>query len=92
MEAAVLGGADYLILVLLSYPPGAADPKAKPEAVSFRVFSVDPAGGLAGCRLVYEGGAPLEAPERAGGNPPQGGAEAGQARGLIQGLVPHIRG
>jgi hypothetical protein len=108
MEAAALGGADYLILALLVYPPGAAGPKAKPEEVNLRVYSFSSREGPGleegpfTCRLVYEGGAPLnpspEAPPE--GNRPGGpawGEEGGKeierdrAKRLIRGLVPHIK-
>ena len=112
MEAAALGGADYLILVLLVYPPGAAGPKAKPEEVNLMVYSFragegpspGPEEGPFTCRLVYEGGAPLnpspEAPPEGAGNRqggPAGGEEGGKeierdrAKRLIRGLVPHIK-
>jgi hypothetical protein len=94
LENAILGGADYLVFALLSYPRGAADLRAKPEGVSLRIYAVNPAGGLAGCRFVYEGAALLETLEQAGNrsrNSARGDAEAEGAKRLIRGLVPYIR-
>jgi hypothetical protein len=100
LEEAILGGADYFILVLLSYPPG-ADPGAKPEGVNLKVYSLRSGEGgnraLNGGGFVYEGGASSEdPPEKAapGDRPagPAGGeAERNRAKRLIRGLIPYIK-
>lgn len=95
LEDAVLGGADYLILALLSYPPG-ADPKTKPEGVNLRIYSLKPAGGGSFKGFVYEGGASLAPREdQPGGAAPENsrpaGGEAERAKGLIRGLIPRIK-
>jgi hypothetical protein len=96
LEDAVLGGADYFILALLSYPPRTADTKTKPEEVSLRIYSFDKSAGAAGdYRFVYEGAAPLGlgSSAGAGGGRSQAGTEPeqGQAKRLIRGLIPHIK-
>ncbi|MDR2747814.1 MAG: hypothetical protein LBB77_10270 [Treponema sp.] len=85
LEEAALGGVDYLVLVLLSYPRGAAGPKTRPEEVNLRIYSFTSGegfsrggpveGNLPGAwGFVYEGGAPLD-PFR---ESPPGGSENGQ--------------
>ncbi|MDR1971118.1 MAG: hypothetical protein LBQ46_04280 [Treponema sp.] len=91
LEDAALGGVDYLILALLSYPQGETDPKAKPKEVSLRVYRSLPGGRTEGpYRFVYEGFSPLGyAGPQPGASSPQG--EADQAKRLIRGLIPHIK-
>jgi hypothetical protein len=106
LEEAALGGVDYLILVLLSYPQGAADTKAKPDQVNLRIYSFRSGNGSSkagsfeektgGCRFVYEGSAPLGSPREAPpGNrltgPAGGEIERDRAKRLIRGLIPHIK-
>jgi hypothetical protein len=98
LEEAALGGADYLVLVFLSYPPGAGDTKKRPEEVDMKIYSLKPGEGTApspgektfngGCRFVYEGGALLEAPRH---NSPGEEIESDRAKRLIRGLIPHIK-
>jgi hypothetical protein len=103
LEDAILGGADYLVLVLLSYPPG-SDPRAKPEAVNLRIYSLKPAGDRNFRGFVYEGSASLGTPpgnrpagtSLAGtgpgtGRPAGGEVERDRAKRLIRGLIPHIK-
>jgi hypothetical protein len=81
LEAAALGGVDYLILALLVYPRGTTDPRVKPEEVNLRIYSFrsgegSSAGGSVEegpftCRFVYEDSSLLNPsqeapPERAG--------------------------
>jgi hypothetical protein len=82
LEEAVLGGVDYFILALLSYPPGAAD--TKPEEVNLRIYSFESAGAVEDWRFVYEGAALLGPPSRTE-------PEREQAKRLIRGLIPHIK-
>jgi hypothetical protein len=69
LEDSALGGADYLILVLLFYPQGAADTTTKPEKVNLRVYSFRSGEGSAkagsspgktsACRFIHEDSASL---------------------------------
>jgi hypothetical protein len=100
LEEAALGGADYLVLVLLSYPPGAGDTKKRPEEVDMRIYSLKPGeessappsfeNGIVtgGCRFIYGGGALLEVPRH---NSPGEEIESDRAKRLIRGLIPHIK-
>jgi hypothetical protein len=78
LDDAILGGADYLILVLLSYPP-TSDPRTKPEEVNLRIYSLKPAGGRNVRGFVYEGSASLGNPRenRSAETAPAGAAPAG---------------
>jgi hypothetical protein len=93
LEAAALGGVDYLVLVLLGYPRGAAGPKAKPEEVNMRIYSFrsgegSPITGSAEegpftCRFVY-GGSVLLNPSREAPPEGTGSRPAGSAGGEIE--------
>ncbi|MDR0401212.1 MAG: hypothetical protein LBH51_09775 [Treponema sp.] len=91
LEDAVSGGADYLILALLSYPAAAEDMNTRPQEVNFRIYSFKSPGNR---RFIHESAAPLESP--AGRGTPVRGpsaiqSEREQAKRLIRGLIPHIK-
>jgi hypothetical protein len=80
LEGAALGGAEYFVLVLLTYQPGAADTKAQPGEADLRVYSLGAGTGSSGektfaggYRFVYGGGALLNSPRET----PPGGAGPG---------------
>jgi hypothetical protein len=87
LEEAILGGAGYLILVRLSYPPG-TDPKTKPEEVRLGIYSLKPAGGGNLTGFVYEDGASLVLRED---RPAGEEIERDRAKRLIRALIPHIK-
>jgi hypothetical protein len=74
LNDAIEGGADYFILALLTFPPGAATQDIRPERVSLRVYATRP------YRFVYEGN---------GAFPPN--EEGERIKGLIRGLIPHLK-
>jgi hypothetical protein len=78
LEDAVAGGAEFFIIALLAYPPGAVDRRAKPEQVSLRIYTTRPYG------FVYEGSSSL-------GAQAQPETEAERAKRLIRGLIPHLK-
>jgi hypothetical protein len=80
LEDATAGGADFLIIALLTYPTGAVDRRVKPEQVSLRIYKIRPYG------FVYEGSQSPGA-----GVPAQPETESERAKRLIRGLIPHLK-
>jgi hypothetical protein len=69
------GGADYVVLALLSYP-ASADMRTRPEQVRLRVYDLRPYR-FAGQMTAFLTGAGTE-------------TEAEQAKRLIRGLIPYV--
>jgi hypothetical protein len=82
LEEARSGGADYIILALLRYPP-IPDRRTRPEWAGLRLYDLRP------YRLVHERTLVLSP---AGGTAARSEGEIAQALGFIRGLVPHLEG
>jgi hypothetical protein len=75
LEEARSGGADYIVLALLSYP-ASADMRTRPDQVRLRVYDLRPYR-FTGQMTAFLAGAGTE-------------TEAEQAKRLIRGLIPYV--